>query len=387
MTQTITDPRLTGHPITLRNPADLIPVLAEAGLVGLGGAGFPVHRKLAAARGQAPRLIVNACEGEPLSVKDRWILEHAPDPLLAGIRAVAAAVGASRIVLAVHRDSATEHAAQQLVRSSAGVELLSVAAGYVASEASALTSALDGGPATPFSHRLPLAVRQGRPGRRRPATLVHNVETIYRIGQLLGYGLDWFRSFGTPDEPGPRFFSLSGAVADPAVGAPRLVQAGAGSSLSDLIDAAGGLRSSVRAVLAGGWGGGWIDWSTAQRLDWSQRSLTRVGSGLGNGIVYLLPADHCPLTVVGDQLSALAAASARQCGPCLFGLPAVSRDWNALVSGDGESSGAQVEQRLRRRLGLLPGRGGCHHPDGAARNAGTALGVFADHLAEHRGMR
>lgn len=348
----------------------VIDLVAESGLTGRGGGAFPVHRKLTAAVGRRPRLVVNACEGEPWSVKDRWIVENDPGPLLAGATALARAVGARRVLLAVHEGSPTHRAAERLDLDGHGIELLVAPGGYVASEASALVSFLDGGPAVPVTHRAPLAVGD----RRHPAAVVQNAETVYRVGQLLDRGVDWFRRQGTPDEPGPRFFSLSGAVA----GGPRVVEAGAGVGLAELVAAVGGYTEPVRAVLASGWSGSWLGWAEAGLVPWSDEGLRPLGAGVGNGIVHLLPASVCPLVAVGAQLDALARASAGQCGPCLFGLPAVADDWRRLTAGE---PGAL--DRLRRRLGLLPGRGGCHHPDGAARNAASALRVFADHLPTH----
>jgi len=76
-----------------------------------------------------------------------------------------------------------------------------------------------------------------------------------------------------------------------------------------------------------------------------------------------------------------AGESARQCGPCMFGLPAVARDLWALSNAAEDP--ATIVPRLQRRLGLLPGRGACGHPDGLARFVRGALDTFADDFGSH----
>jgi len=91
----------------------------------------------------------------------------------------------------------------------------------------------------------------------------------------------------------------------------------------------------------------------------------------------------CPLELVDRCLTWAAGESAGQCGPCLFGLPALATDWRALAAGGDQAA----YDRVRSRVGLLPGRGACRFPDGVAGLAGSALRVLADHLEQHRAGR
>jgi NADH:ubiquinone oxidoreductase subunit F (NADH-binding) len=84
--------------------------------------------------------------------------------------------------------------------------------------------------------------------------------------------------------------------------------------------------------------------------------------------------------VAVEAAAYLAAQSARQCGPCHFGLPAVAADFAALAAGRADHA---LLDRLRRRTALLPDRGACRHPDGAARLAASALDAFADDVTRH----
>jgi NADH:ubiquinone oxidoreductase subunit F (NADH-binding) len=93
-----------------------------------------------------------------------------------------------------------------------------------------------------------------------------------------------------------------------------------------------------------------------------------------------LPEDACGLAETAAALAYLGSQSARQCGPCMFGVPSVAEDFAELAWG---RPGAALLERLHRRLDVLPGRGACRHPDGAARLAASALHVFADDIHRH----
>lgn len=156
----------------------LIERVARAGLTGRGGGAFPTATKLAQAAGRGGRLVINACEGESLSAKDFWLISHRLDGVLTAARAIATALGASRTVIAVHRDSAGHRVLAADARLAAsGLELLSVPPRYVSSESSALVSLLDGGLARPITRRVPQSTAGA--GRSAPAVVL-NLETVGR---------------------------------------------------------------------------------------------------------------------------------------------------------------------------------------------------------------
>jgi NADH:ubiquinone oxidoreductase subunit F (NADH-binding) len=134
-------------------------------------------------------------------------------------------------------------------------------------------------------------------------------------------------------------------------------------------------------VLVGGYGGSWLEWSAAARLSLAQLDEA---VGLGAGLLHVLGAGACPVREVGDITDYLATQSAGQCGPCMFGLPALASDWRGLGSA---SSADAARTRLRLRLPVIAGRGACRHPDGAVRQLATALETFDDHLQQHRAGR
>lgn len=357
---------------------ELVGRIARAGLTGRGGGAFPTATKLAQAAGRRCRLVINACEGESLSAKDAWLIGHRLAEVLSAARAIATAIGATRTVIAVHRGSWVHRALAadpRLVAS--GIGLLPAPPRYVSSESSALVSLLDGGLARPVTRRIPLST--AGPGRSAPAVVL-NLETVWAVGLIERHGPDWFAGQGRPDAPGVRLATVSGC------GLPQtVVESWSGEALATVVGRATGSAGAVRpvrAVLLGGYGGGWLDAEVAWRTPWADRDLVAYDTSTGNGVIFLLGHDQCPLSVVSAQLDYLADESAGQCGPCMFGLPAVAADWRTMITGGPPAD--EAVSRLRRRLGLLAGRGACHHPDGAARNARTALAVFADDVAVHR---
>jgi NADH:ubiquinone oxidoreductase subunit F (NADH-binding) len=241
---------------------------------------------------------------------------------------------------------------------------------YVSSESTSLVRWLNGGPARP----------QGSPPRtdergvdRRP-TLVDNAETLAHLALIARYGPDWFRRSGTRDEPGTVLVTVSGAIA-----APGVLEAAPDTPLTTVLDRAGGPTEPLRAVLLGGFAGTWL---TAEHLHTplTRRDLAPLGAAPGAGVLVALPRSACALTETARMLAYLAAHSARQCGPCLLGLPAVAEDFAALAAGRTDPA---LLSRLRHRTALLPDRGACHHPDGAARLAASALHAFADDVGHH----
>lgn len=343
---------------------NLVDLLDEAGLTGRGGAAFRTNIKLRSALDHRAELIVNACDGEIGTHKDAFVVaEH-----LGALRHGAGLI-TRKVHWAAHRGSETE--ANLL---GAGLRVLSVPARYVASEESALLSQRHGSLARPIMRQAPITFgSKGSRGRRMRPTLVLNAETVWRISQIEQYGPHWFRSFGTPDEPGPRLVTLGGAVARPGV-----YDAAAGIPLRELLQAAGTFGTG--AVGLSGLSGGWLTSGAAWRAIWSDSALASYGLRTGTGAIRVLDGFECPLEQVARLARFAAGESAGQCGPCMFGVPAVANQMEQLV--DGELAPDELRQ-LHQRLALLPGRGACQFPDGVAGFVASALRAFAADVDAH----
>ncbi len=346
------------------DPGQVLALLRDLRLTGHGGGGFPTATKISAARGRKAEVIINACDGEPLVHKDSALLRHQPLLVADGIAIIQELVRPRRTMIAVHADSPAEPAAHDLIRTGEiDAEVLAVPDRYVSSEASALASLASGGEARPLYHEQPLTTTI--PGRPRRSALILNAETVARVAAACLSGVS------TPT----RLITLAGDVRQSGV-----FEVPFTARLADLVGGAG-TSGQPRAALIGGYGGRWFAWSDLQ-----ERTLGDLGSSIGAGLI-MVHADGCPLRTVGAILAYLAEQSAGQCGPCMFGLPAIAADWQLLTqphrATDPRGVGS-AEARLRGRLPVISGRGACHHPDGAVTMTASALTVFASDLVAHR---
>jgi NADH:ubiquinone oxidoreductase subunit F (NADH-binding) len=369
-----------------RGGSELIDEVEAARLLGRGGAAFPAAAKMRAVAARRGRVTVvaNGAEGEPASGKDRALLELVPHLILDGAALAAAALGAEEAVVAVCElgpdgfaavtEAVREREAAGGERVAGGTPKLRVAAvpgHYVAGQESALINYLGGGPALPtFTPPLPF-----ERGLGRGPTLVSNVETLAHVALIARNGAAWFRELGTAAQPGSALVTLSGPVAYPGVYEVEL-----GSSLSSLIEAAGGATGTARGVLLGGYAGTWIGGEYLRGVALSDEHLAVHGASFGTGVVALLSADACPVAETVRLADWLAGQSSRQCGPCVNGLDAIAGTLEELCSGAGGGTSAQ---RIEQLASLTVRRGACGHPDGAVRMILSALEAFASEFADH----
>jgi NADH:ubiquinone oxidoreductase subunit F (NADH-binding) len=357
--------------------AELISIIDAAGLSGRGGAGFPTGRKMATVNGDRAVVVGNGAEGEPLSRKDAALLTHSPHLVLDGLDAAADAIGAEKVYLYLHPDAAGPVSDALEERREAGMDSHRIAVvqapdRFVAGEESAAISRIEGGPALPRDRTAVAAVSgvRGRP------TLVNNVETLANIALIARFGSDWFRSVGDTDDPGTMLVTLSGAL-DAAV-----IEVPTGIALTDLLRQFGGTDlSDLRAVLIGGYHGTWLSPEQLGIAGLSRAALKPLGAAPGAGIVHALDYSECGLARTAEIARYLADQSARQCGPCLNGLPRLAELLDQLAFGRASDD---LVREIRRMIGLVDGRGSCRHPDGTARMVRSALHTFADDIEWHR---
>ena len=367
-----------------RGRDQLIDQVAAAGLTGRGGAGFPTGTKMrAVASGRRPAVVVaNGMESEPASEKDQALLARAPHLVLDGIAVAAEAVGATEAYLCLPRtrDWLIEGVLQAAAeRSRASLDAVPVAVHelphhYVSSEESALVHWLNGGDARPTA----TPPRPFERGVGKRPTLIDNVETLAHIALIARYGASWFREAGAADATGTMLTTVTGAVSQPGV-----YEFDAGTTVGGVLDQAG-LHGDTEAVLLGGYFGTWHQLAEVDRLPFTAAGLRAAGGSPGAGVLFALPAGACGLTEAARVARFLASQSAQQCGPCMFGLPAIADDLAQLAAArpDGDALG-----RLQRRLGVISGRGACRHPDGAVRMAASAIRAFAADAHAHARRR
>ena len=373
--------RLHGPMPVLRRPGRLIEVVAASGLTGRGGAGYPAGRKMrSVATGPGNKVLVaNGAEGEPASRKDRLVLSRLPHLVLDGMTLAAHAVGASEAYLCVH---GTEHglldslelAVQE--RLAAGldpvpIQVTGIPDRYVSSEQSSIVQFLNGGPAKPtFS-----PPRPHERGVKGNPTLVHNVETLAHLALIARYGDRWFRGAGSPSAPGSTLVTVSGAV-----GRPGVYEIELGTPIGQLMRLAGGPAEPLQAVLVGGYFGAWLPVQVAWPTPMTHASLKAAGAALGAGIVIAWPASVCPIAETARVVRYLAEENAGQCGPCMFGLPALADALGELAYSGGRHGAVNQVAAL---LPLIERRGACRHPDGVTQLVRSMLRAFPADARRH----
>lgn len=341
------------------------------GLLGRGGAGFPVARKLEALPADgAEVVIVNGSEGEPLSHKDRSLMRHVPHLVLDGALVTAAALGARRVIVAADDEESLRAVTMAVAERFAmrtdhlGVEVVRGGGRFVTGEARALGSMVDGGAAAPPGRRVHLTMR----GVGGDPTFLSNAETFAQLGLLAAIGPFEFATAGTSEEPGTSLLTVSGAVSWPGV-----IEVANGTPLPILLDYVGAADGSI---LVGGYHGAWVD--DPGHVVLSRPGLARAGGTFGAGSLTVLDDATCPVGEISRVARWLAGESMRQCGPCMFGLDGLADDIAAIGAGDGDRV-----HRLRRLLEITPRRGACAHPDGAVGFLGSSLRHFAADVDQH----
>jgi len=360
----------------------LINEVTASGLLGRGGAAFPAgtkwHTVAQRAAGDA-RVLVNGAEGEPLSAKDRTLMALRPHLVLDGALLAADAVAARGIVIYVgERHHAARNALQvalrerHLSRARPRVPIRLVAApnAYVAGEESAAVHHVNAGDARPTSVP-PRPFERGVDGR---PTLVQNVETLAHVALIARLGQAWYRSAGRARAPGTALVTVHGASR------PGVREIEYGTRVRELAALTGVEQSSVGAVLVGGYFGSFVAAERAFGLALDPIELRQSDLALGSGVVAFLEQSDCGVAATASILEYLAAQSAAQCGPCVFGLRAIADS----VAGVAQRRATAADfERLTRWQMQLAGRGACHHPDGAANLLASAFAAFADDFALH----
>ena len=394
---TTTRYHLLGHPIDLAGhmathgpipvpagrhaewPRALIASLEASGLTGRGGGGFPAWAKLASssALGAGGIIVVNGMESEPASDKDKVLLTRAPHLVLDGAQLLAAACGAQEVIVCVQegRDAIADAARRALYEREAhryapvSEDLVRPPPRFVAGEESALAQWIDRGKSRPtFRPDKSVPLRIGR----LPA-LVHNTETLAHIALIARYGPEPFRARGTAEQPGTCLVTIGGAVTQPGV-----VEVDWGTSLHDIAQRSLPEDTSA-AILIGGYGGMWVA-PAHFATPYAPRALAGIGVATGVGVMIVLGTTACGLAESARIASFLAAESSGQCGPCVFGLPAIADDLWRLAGGRADPG---LLSQLTRRLDQVDGRGACRHPDGAVGMVRSALTVFAADVEAH----
>jgi formate dehydrogenase len=307
-----------------RSVETVMSTVENAGLRGLGGAGFPTGRKWHIVRAEpGPRLMaVNIDEGEPGTFKDRVYLERDPHRFLEGMLIAAWAVGISRIYIYLrdeyHGCRAMLEAELEKLRLAppipgmVPIELRRGAGAYICGEESAMIESIEGKRGMPRL-RPPYVAQVGLFGR---PTLAHNFETLFWVREILEKGDAWFSSQGRNGRKGLRSYSVSGRVNNPGV---KL--APAGITIQELIDEyCGGMLAgqSFYGYLPGGASGGILP-ARLNNIPLDFDTLQPHGGFIGSAAVIVLSNKDTAAQAARNMMNFFQHESCGQCTPCRVG--------------------------------------------------------------------
>lgn len=327
-------------------PAEITQMVKDAVLRGRGGAGFPAGVKwgfLPKGSTKPVYLVCNADEGEPGTFKDRQIMEYDPHLLLEGMAVSGYAIGAKLgyiyirgefawIADILERAIAKARDAGKLGQNILGrgvefdVRVVRGAGAYVCGEETALIESLEG--------------KRGNPRLRPPypavsglfgcPTIVNNVETLACVPFIVREGAEAFRQLGTPNNFGPKIFGVSGHVNRPGA-----YEFPLGVPLTRVIEAAGGVRGTLKAVIVGGLSTPILtaDQSRDLRLDYD--SCLKHGTMLGSGGVIVMNDTVRMPDMALRTIQFYAHESCGQCTPCRQGSIAIEQMLHRIVAGHG----------------------------------------------------
>ncbi|MFT7520889.1 MAG: NADH:ubiquinone oxidoreductase subunit F (NADH-binding) [Kiritimatiellia bacterium] len=296
----------------------IIEEIKASGLQGRGGAGFPAWIKWNAVRSEPAEpkyLVVNADEGEPGTFKDREVLLRRPHLLLEGMAIAALVAGTNHCFIYIRGEFIRPHRELQLAIEAAQehlghlqIELVKGHGAYICGEETALIEAIEGRRGMPRL-KPPYPTQQGLWNK---PTLMNNVETLACVPSIIRNSGDWFKGKGRT-EAGSKLYCVSGHVEKPGV-----YELPLGSTLDEVVHAAGGYVGEPKGFVPGGASTGFLPMSMRD-LPLDFKSLASVGSMLGTGGV----------TVFDDTVDLAWAAMAQQvfyedescgqCAPCRIG--------------------------------------------------------------------
>ena len=302
---------------------DLIAKMLDSGLRGLGGAGFPTGKKWQFVRAEkAPRMMaVNGDEGEPGTFKDYYYLAHNPHQFLEGMLIAAWVVEAKEVYIYLRDEypDIRELLLQEIelleksgLVDNVKIELRRGAGAYICGEESAMLESIEGKRGLP-RHKPPFAAQIGLFGL---PTLIHNVETLYWVKEILEKDDEAFAAHGVNGRKGMRSFSVSGQVKQQGV-----KYAPAGITIKQLIeDYCGGMKEGHKftAYLPGGASGGILP-ATMDNIPLDFDTLQEYGCFIGSAAVIVLSDKDNLRDAVMNLMLFFEDESCGQCTPCRNG--------------------------------------------------------------------
>ena len=372
-------------------PDEVIGIVKDSGLRGRGGAGFPTGMKWSFVPqndGKPHYLVVNADESEPGACKDIPLMLANPHALVEGIAIASYAIRANhafiyirgevphvirRVMNAVEQAYAEGLLGKNIQGSGFNLEVVvhAGAGAYICGEETALLDSLEG--------------RRGQPRLKPPfpavaglyasPTVVNNAETLASVPSIILNGADWFKSMGTEKSPGFKLFAVSGHVNRPGI-----FEAALGTTMSELLDYAGGMRKGSKLKF---WipGGSSVPMLTPDHIDipMTYEDLAAAGTMLGTGTPMMFDHTTSVVKAVTRWLEFYKHESCGKCTPCREGTYWITGVLEKFEHGKGKEEELEV---INDVCGQIAGRSFCALGDAAATPFPGAMKYFADEFRE-----
>ncbi len=334
-------------------PAELIGMVKESMLRGRGGAGFSTGTKWGFLPKNDPRpvyLICNADEGEPGTFKDRQIMQYDPHLLIEGIAIAAYAIGAKKAFIYIrgefrwiseilekaigqaHKDGRLKHV-DIVVHRGAG--------SYVCGDETALIESLEGKRGNPRV-KPPFPANVGLYGC---PTIVNNVETLSCIPFIVANGPEAFKAIGTSGNYGPKLYGVCGDVNKPGV-----YEYPMGTQLETILDAAGGVKGRLKAVIVGGLSVPILTADESKGVILDYDSCLTAGTMLGSGGIIVINDSVSIPDLALRTIKFYAHESCGQCIPCWRGSHVIEQLLHRLVHGNGAVSDIDAVLKLCKTI-------------------------------------
>ncbi len=326
----------------------IVSELKASGLAGYGGAGFPAGLKWeAVSKEPGPRyVVVNADEGEPGTIKDRYVMELRPHLMIEATVIAMRALDVTEGYIYLREEYATarikllqaieEFRAAGLL-DPLSLELVVGAGAYIAGEETAMLESMEGRRAMPRL-KPPFPSQVGYLGR---PTLIQNVETLAHIPAILRNGGEWWAALGTRGAAGTRLWSVTGAVSKPGC-----YEAPNGVTTRELVEAhAGGFTDAVGSVVPGGAASGILP-PSALDAPLTREGLREYGAGPGSAAVQVFPPSYSPLRLLAETMRFFAEESCQKCTPCRIGNRALHHLSEELQRGEAVMTREKVDEWL-----------------------------------------
>lgn len=331
------------------NPSEIVSIIKEAMLKGRGGAGFPAGLKWSFLPKGDPRpvyLICNADEGEPGTFKDRQIMEYDPHLLIEGIAISAYAIGARKAFIYIRGEfrwiadileRALEEAKEDGQLKDLDIIVHKGAGSYVCGDETALIESLEG--------------KRGYPRKKPPfpankglydcPTIINNVETLATVPFIIEHGAEGFRKMGVTGNFGPKLYGVSGHVNKPGV-----YEFPLGTVLEKILEAAGGVKGKLKAVIPGGLSVPIMKADEIKGLKMDYDSCLKAGTSLGSGGIMVVNDTVSIPELSLRTIEFYAHESCGQCVPCREGSHTIKELLKKIIRKNGSKDDIELILKL-----------------------------------------